>query len=567
VEQYGIKIEPGELLIEIVDSFGPGYVDLALGMGGVRNNNGQLEPFLAISKESWLATEALARERGFTDIEAFMDMQGESVTAHELVHVLTFMNVYLANAQNSADGRWLQEGIADYIPGGNDRIATETKGGTDMTALIAAFEQLKYEISIGNDKVFFDTLIEYAAADLAVRYFDKNNGGFYINADGVTSTGIAALLQRIQEQEETVLDAMAGLGGAYTNPTDLLDDLIADAADLSPTGFIWSVAKEDTWYDYGAIGGWYASGGPALKPGDVIKGNGVFSYQPLEEWGITVKWPSNWDGTTPEPPVILEVHSPLVVEAGANTLQSVKGTLLLHSPLAGGAGKMTISGNERLVKALGFSEVQEAKETVYAVGVSDAHTGNWITSATVTGTSIKGIPHGNIDIRLLNNFGLSLNAANLLAGSGSYVFGTNVRSNSFFVHIAAASVVFQIGANEGETMTVGFGDTSAAALGVEYVNVRDRVLAARAITLIDNAIDKVSMKRARLGAYQNRLEHTVTNLTTAGENLTAAESRIRDADMAKEMLNFTRLQIMLQAGISMLAQANALPRNVLSLLR
>ena len=86
-------------------------------------------------------------------------------------------------------------------------------------------------------------------------------------------------------------------------------------------------------------------------------------------------------------------------------------------------------------------------------------------------------------------------------------------------------------------------------------------------TVIDNAIDKVSMQRSKLGAYQNRLEHTINNLTTASENLTSAESRIRDTDMAKEMMNFSKLQIMLQAGNSMLAQANQLPQNVLSLVR
>ena len=77
----------------------------------------------------------------------------------------------------------------------------------------------------------------------------------------------------------------------------------------------------------------------------------------------------------------------------------------------------------------------------------------------------------------------------------------------------------------------------------------------------------MSTQRAKLGAYQNRLEHTINNLTVAGENLTAAESRIRDTDMAKEMMNFTKLNIMLQAGNAMLAQANQLPQNVLSLIR
>ena len=97
--------------------------------------------------------------------------------------------------------------------------------------------------------------------------------------------------------------------------------------------------------------------------------------------------------------------------------------------------------------------------------------------------------------------------------------------------------------------------------------VTDRASAARSITIIDNAIDKVSTQRAKLGAYQNRLEHTINNLTVAGENLTSAESRIRDTDMAKEMMNFTKLQIMLQAGTSMLAQANQLPQSVMTLIR
>jgi flagellin len=108
---------------------------------------------------------------------------------------------------------------------------------------------------------------------------------------------------------------------------------------------------------------------------------------------------------------------------------------------------------------------------------------------------------------------------------------------------------------------------SAHALGVDSILVTDRESASRSITVLDNAISKVSTQRAKLGAYQNRLEHTINNLTTASTNLTAAESRIRDADMAKEMVEFTKLNILSQAGTSMLAQANSLPQNVLSLLR
>lgn len=88
-----------------------------------------------------------------------------------------------------------------------------------------------------------------------------------------------------------------------------------------------------------------------------------------------------------------------------------------------------------------------------------------------------------------------------------------------------------------------------------------------AITVIDDAIKMVSAERAKLGAYQNRLEHTINNLGTAAENLTAAESRIRDVDMAKEMMEFTKMNILTQAATAMLAQANQTPQAVLQLLR
>uniref|UniRef100_UPI00064A0F91 flagellin n=1 Tax=Geobacillus sp. ZGt-1 TaxID=1631556 RepID=UPI00064A0F91 len=91
--------------------------------------------------------------------------------------------------------------------------------------------------------------------------------------------------------------------------------------------------------------------------------------------------------------------------------------------------------------------------------------------------------------------------------------------------------------------------------------------ATAAISKIDIAINTVSTERARLGSYQNRLEHTINNLDTSAENLTAAESRIRDVDMAKEMMEFTKQNILTQAAQSMLAQANQQPQSVLQLLR
>lgn len=128
-------------------------------------------------------------------------------------------------------------------------------------------------------------------------------------------------------------------------------------------------------------------------------------------------------------------------------------------------------------------------------------------------------------------------------------------------------ISFQIGANAGQSIQVTVEDMRADALGVAEIDVTSREGAEEAITTIDEAIQSVSKQRSSLGAVQNRLDHTINNLSTSSENLTAAESRIRDVDMAKEMMEQTKNSILAQASQAMLAQANQLPQGVLQLLR
>lgn len=109
--------------------------------------------------------------------------------------------------------------------------------------------------------------------------------------------------------------------------------------------------------------------------------------------------------------------------------------------------------------------------------------------------------------------------------------------------------------------------TSKDAVSVKGIDVSSQTAADAAVTTIQNAIETVSAERSKLGAYQNRLEHTIANLGTSSENLTAAESRVRDVDMAKEMMNFSKNNILSQAAQAMLAQANQQPQGVLQLLR
>jgi flagellin len=135
-----------------------------------------------------------------------------------------------------------------------------------------------------------------------------------------------------------------------------------------------------------------------------------------------------------------------------------------------------------------------------------------------------------------------------------------------------ATVAFQVGANDGETITATTGNINAGA-GMSEVSAAaayaDDTAFGTTLTLadIDASIKEVSAIRSDFGAVQNRLEHRLNNLATYQENLTASESRIRDVDMASEMTKFTKLNILQQAGTSMLAQANQAPQGVLSLLR
>ena len=130
---------------------------------------------------------------------------------------------------------------------------------------------------------------------------------------------------------------------------------------------------------------------------------------------------------------------------------------------------------------------------------------------------------------------------------------------------ATTTVSFQVGASDGQQITAA--TISVGAQVASTVYALSSVASQTDIQQIDDAINNISAARAVYGAVQNRVEHTIANLASYTENLTASESRIRDADMASEMVQFTKLQILQQAGTSMLAQANQAPQGVLSLLR
>ena len=156
------------------------------------------------------------------------------------------------------------------------------------------------------------------------------------------------------------------------------------------------------------------------------------------------------------------------------------------------------------------------------------------------------------------------NGMNMLTGRFARPTGENVVTGSMWFHI---------GANMDQRMQIYIGTMSSTALGIREIGSETKLSlstpeeANRAIGVIDEGLKKINKQRADLGAYQNRMEMAVKGLDVSAENLQASESRIRDTDMASQMVEFTKNSVLQQAGTAMLAQANSQSQNILSLLR
>ena len=243
--------------------------------------------------------------------------------------------------------------------------------------------------------------------------------------------------------------------------------------------------------------------------------------------------------------------------------ETVGGTLLIRSVIPGREGELSFSGDEELLNALGLNTIQQSSESRYTAMIYDAHSGKRVASGIkVTGNHLNGVIHENVDVEFDAMSGVK---ATWNDDTKSYILSS--RSAAMVVHLADNSTALQVGANKGEEFYLDIGNMSADALGITSVNVSTQERAEQAISMLDRAITRVLSQRAKIGAYQNSLEYTIEDLQTTATNLTAAESRIRDADMAKTMMEFVKLQILNQSGTSMLAQANQLPQQVLSLLQ
>ncbi len=245
---------------------------------------------------------------------------------------------------------------------------------------------------------------------------------------------------------------------------------------------------------------------------------------------------------------------------------SVEGTYIIQSAVTGKDGEITFVGDDNVINALSLTTIQKSSETQYTVTVTDAHDSRVVAEdVKISGNMLVGVVHSAVDVKFDAMAGLTF-GINESDAEGVFQWSQSPDSYETFVHLADNTQVFHIGANPLQDIAAAIGDLRAEALGVNNLLVTNRPVANQAIATIDRAIGQVSSERSKLGAVQNRLEHTINNLGVAAENLTAAESRIRDLDFAMEMIEFTRNQIMMQAGTAMLAQANMKPQSVLMLL-
>jgi flagellin len=323
---------------------------------------------------------------------------------------------------------------------------------------------------------------------------------------------------------------------------------------------------------------------PALKEGSILARGSTISMHNITAATTTIKVLVNGNEVEisyDQPNGILKVGDDMVAPGKSITLDD--GTVLSHASdlanpnVANGkimveAGKLILAENidagGNLNNVMGYTLT---KDSVLAAGTSLLQ--NTVLMAGTVISEQGSIYPGSVtlgangqSIQFSANIGASLEARYNQASVGetlTFIFSryepaaNNLRD----------SVMAQIGANSGQTAFVSVGDMRAAALGVNNINIATKFGAATAIETINNATQRVSHQRALLGATQNRLEHTIKNLDTASENMQAAESRIRDVDMAREVMTFTKDNILQQSAQAMLAQANQIPQSVLQLLR
>jgi len=235
------------------------------------------------------------------------------------------------------------------------------------------------------------------------------------------------------------------------------------------------------------------------------------------------------------------------------------GELKFQTKEYGTGSQINITCDSNLTGALGLNTTMHDAGVDAKITLDRSVNGGFSNTATVSsdGKKVTVTDSGNFELV----FEIDDQFPSTTPPTTAYPYNTSITV------LDAGPMQLQIGANKGQTMDVRIPKVNPETLGIENVNLVTEAGAQKGIALYDAAVTKVTAIRAKLGAYQNRLEHSISNLDVTHENMSEARSRIEDVDMAKEMANYTQKNVLAQAGTSMLAQANQRPQTILSLLQ
>ena len=263
-------------------------------------------------------------------------------------------------------------------------------------------------------------------------------------------------------------------------------------------------------------------------------------------------------------PNATEINKNLVkfVETPGSGDRAVQGTFVIQGALLGEDSNLTFVGDENVLNALGVTQIQAAQDSELNVRVTDAHTGEFIGEDTVTDGRLRNVIQGvDIDIKPESAANISFDT-----DTNTMVFEAKAEPTVSYLHIKDNATVAAIGANEGQTLDISIGRLDTKSMGIDGITVATLEDSQKAITKLDMALESISKARATAGAQMNRLEYTISNLNTTRENMVAAESRIRDLDIAQASSDLAAQQVVLQSATAMLAQANQIPSYAMQLL-
>jgi len=444
------------------------------------------------------------------------------------------------------------KGVADEIKG-TSRI------NNNSSLLLDAGKIAKMGDVVANDKSWaFDGAYMFVRTNETTGYVPSDfmlvgpDGTQYKFKDvGNSTNSTAPLTQANLAKEAGTIIAQSGATAAqYT----------LDAGDLSTnvtlgTSFASSAVTDVAAGSILAVG---STGTLAGTDGMKVSVNGKEVTIKLSGSGMTVddELVASGKSVTLEDGTVLSVATGAIkIEAGSLTIAKATGAAL--TGITATADSTLTKGSVVTTTAvLGVGSIIHDDKTISAGGITLGANGAYLQFG--ANHDVSASPNSASVARLEANYNNSA-----VGDSITFIF-SNYQAPSSKLN---DSVMAQIGANSGQTAFVSMGDMRAKALGVADIDVSTKWGAATAIETVNNALQKVSHQRSSLGAIQNRLEHTIKNLDTAAENLQAAESRIRDVDMAKEIMEFTKNNILQQASQAMLAQANSQPQSVLTLLK